>query len=357
MCSRNFISVGALAVLAVVASLVPIGAANQAPAGAATPKRATAKTWIAPRTADGQPDLQGVWANNMATPLERPKELADKAVLTDKELEDFKDRAAQLFGSGGSDAVFGDGLYQAIAASLNTYVSRDGKTGNYNQFWLVDREFENRTSTIFNPPDGKLPPLTPEAKQRQDAAAAARLRPPAGPEDRGLSERCLTFGVPRIGGINSGYNSYYQIFQTRDYVAINNEMYHESRLIPLDGRPHLPSSVRPWLGDSRGRWEGDTLVVDTTNFSPKSNYLGARENLHVIERFTRTGPDTVKYEVTVEDPTTWTKPWSAWVSWKHSKEPIYEVACHEGNYGMAGILSGARAEEKAAEAAAKKGSR
>jgi hypothetical protein len=300
----------------------------------------------APRTADGQPDLQGVWANNMATPLERPKELANKPRLTDEELEEFKRRAARLF-EGGGDAAFGDGLYQAILTNPEEFVTRGGRTGDYNQFWLVDREFEHRTSLVIDPPDGRLPPRTPEAEKRvAEDAERRRLQPADGPEDLSLGVRCITYGVPRVGGLNAGYNSYHQIVQAPGYVAISSEMIHETRIIPLDGRPHLPPTVRLWLGDSRGRWEGDTLVVDTTNFSPQSNFMGARENLHVVERFTRVAPDTIHYEVTVEDPTTWARPWTALVTLRQKQEQMYEFACHEGNRSMVGILAGARAEEK-----------
>jgi hypothetical protein len=309
---------------------------------------ARATRYVAPRTADGRPDLQGVWANNMATPLERPKEFAGKPVLTDSELEEFKQRAARLF-AGGGDAAFGDGLYQAVLANPADFKSRGGTTGDYNQFWIVDREFENRTSLIFDPPDGRLPPRTPEAEKRAaDEAERRRLRPADGPEDLSLGVRCITYGVPRVGGLNAGYNSYHHIVQAPGYVAINSEMIHETRIIPLDDRPHLPPAVRQWLGDSRGRWEGDTLVVDTTNFSPDSNFMGARENLHVVERFTRVAADTLNYEVTVEDPTTWTRPWSALVVLKHKVEPVFEFACHEGNRSMTGILAGARVQEKKA---------
>lgn len=352
-------SIGSADVLAVVIAFAwaaPITLAGQTQDAKAKPAAASS-SYKAPRTPDGQPDLQGVWANNMATPLERPKQLANKPVLTDKELADFKNRAARLF-DGGGDAAFGDGLYNAVAASLDTFVSQDGKTGDYNQFWLVDREWENRTSLVVDPPDGRIPALTPEGQNRQAADAEHRkLHPADGPEDLSLSVRCITYGVPRLGGLNAGYNSYYQIFQSKDVVAISSEMIHETRLIPLDGRPHVSSNLRQWQGDSRGHWEGDTLVIDTTNFSPKTNYQGSRANLHIVERFTRVAPDTLDYQVRVEDPTTWTKPWSALIKLKHSKDEIYEFACHEGNIGMKGILAGARAEEKAATEAAKKDSK
>jgi hypothetical protein len=306
------------------------------------------RSYVVPRTPDGQPDLQGVWANNMATPLERPKELADKPLLTDAELEDFKQRAARLF-AGADDSAFGDGIYQAVLANPERF-KRTG-TADYNSFWLVDREFEHRTSLIFDPPDGRLPPRTPEGEKRlAEEAERRRTNPADGPEDLNLGVRCITYGVPRVGGLNAGYNSYYQIVQGPGYVALNAEMIHETRIIPLDGRPHLPSSVRQWMGDPRGRWEGETLVVETTNFSPQSSFMGARENLRVVERFTRVADDTLQYEVTVNDPTTWTSPWSALVIWKRKQEQVYEFACHEGNRSMLGILAGARVQErKAAE--------
>jgi hypothetical protein len=221
---------------------------------------------------------------------------------------------------------------------------------------MVEREFDNRTSLIVDPPDGKIPPLTAEAQQRQ-AAAEARQRFPAGPEDINNALRCVTFGVPRLGGnFGAGPYSYYQILQTPGYVVITPEIIHDARIIPLDGRPHLSPSIRQWNGDSRGRWEGKTLVVDTTNFSPQSNFMGSAENLHLVERLTRVAPDTIQYEITLDDPTTWTKPWTAAIHLKQTPNNIYEFACHEGNLQvMVGMLAGARAEEKAAEEAAKKG--
>src|SRR5437016_4672185 len=166
--------------------------------------------------------------------------------------------------------------------------------------------------SLTDPADGRIPPLTPGAQQRQAAARAANQRPPAGPEDMPNSYRCITTGVPKLGGLyGAGHFSYYQIFQTRNYVAITTETIHEARIIPLDGRAHLPGSMRQWNGDSRGRWEGNTLVIDTTNFSPKSNFMGSSDNLHLIERFTRVAPDQILYELTISDPTTWTRSWTA----------------------------------------------
>ncbi|HYL35847.1 MAG TPA: hypothetical protein VEV17_08055 [Bryobacteraceae bacterium] len=334
-------------------------------AAQAQPLRAETKAaranWTPSRTVDGQPDLQGVWANNNATPMERPKELAGREFLTDAEVAAMKKKAAELF-DGSGDAEFGDAIFTAVFNAIKakgpesgSYKKAengfDGKTGDYSSVWLVSRDWDNRTSLITDPRDGRLPPMTPEAQKKQTEALASMTKIPAGPEDRGLSERCITFGSPRLG---AGYNSYYQIVQSRDTVAIEMETIHDTRLIPLDGRPHLPSNIQTWLGDSRGHWEGDTLVVDTTNYLPNAFMPGSSDKLHIIERFTRTGPERIKYEVTVDDPATWTKPWTAMIPLSHSRDAIYEYACHEGNRGMVGILKGARAEEKAAaESAAK----
>ena len=296
-----------------------------------------------PRTVDGQPDLQGTWANNNATPLERPVELAGKTTLTDAEVATLKSRSARLF-NGDGDAAFGDQLFVALLTNPDKFVSSDGRTGDYNQFWLPDRVFDNRTSLIVDPADGRIPAMTPASQRRIAADAAARPVLPAGPEDRSMSERCITFGVPRT---QPAYMSYYDIVQSRDTVVFRMETIHDARVIPLDGRSHPGRNVRNLLGDSRGRWEGDTLVVDTTNFSPKSNFRGARENLHLVERFTRVGPDRLEYTFTVSDDTTWVRPWTAMIPLQRSRAPIYEYACHEGNLGLAGILAGSRAEEKA----------
>jgi hypothetical protein len=301
--------------------------------------------WTVPRTVDGQPDLQGTWANNNVTPLERPVAFAGRATLTDAELATLKARSARLF-NGEGDAAFGDNLFSTLLANPDKFVSVDGQTGDYNQFWLPDRVFDNRTSLITDPPDGRIPALTPAAQRRLAAEAASRPSLPAGPEDRSLTERCITFGVPRV---QAAYMSYYEIVQSRDTVVFRMETIHDARIIPLDGRPHVGSGIRNWLGDSRGHWEGDVLVVETTNFSPQSNFRGARQNLHLVERFTRTSPDVLRYEFTVADDTTWVQPWSAMIPLQRSRVPIYEYACHEGNFGLAGILAGSRAEEKTAQ--------
>jgi hypothetical protein len=337
-------SVGAFAICA-VGSLSSTIVAGQTPTPASKAGAPSARAYVVPRTADGHPDLQGVWANNDATPLERPKELDGRKTLTDAEVSVLKRRAAELF-NGETDAAFGDSVYLAVLREAKEFKSTDTQTGNYNHFWIVDREFDNRTALITDPDDGRIPELTPQAKARQAAAAEhRRLHPADGPEDLPLSHRCVTFGVPRLG---AGYNSYFQIFQSKDSVAIGQEMIHDVRLIPLDGRPHVQSNIRQWHGDPRGRWEGDTLVVETTNFSEKSRFQGlAAENLKVVERYTRIGPKTIQWDVTATDPTTWTKPWTATVLLRSSPDPIFEMACHEGNEGLAGALSGHRALEKA----------
>ena len=298
--------------------------------------------WAVPRTQDGHPDLQGVWANNNATPLERPDQWAGKEYLTDEELAELKQAAADVVASG-LDAQFGDQLVLAALARIKDADSYD-TTGNYNQFWMADRDFTSQTSLVIDPPDGKVPALTPEAARRSEAQRVHRQAHPAdGPEDRGLSERCVNFGVPRLG---AGYNSYVHIFQTPGNVAVLKELGHDAKLIATDGTPHAPERIRQWNGDSRGHWEGDTLVVETRNFSPESSFRGSAGNLHTIERYTRVGPDTLSYEVTITDLTTWVRPWTVLIQLKRSEDAVFEYACHEGNYGMEGILAGHRADEQ-----------
>ena len=340
---RKLTFVGAVAI---VLSLVQAQAVAQ-PVNAKPAKTATATgTWTVARTVDGQPDLQGVWANNNATPLERPKELAGRATLTEQEVAALKRKAGELF-SGQSDAAFGDSVFASVLANVNGaksgFKSTDGETGDYSSVWTVERQWNNRTSLITDPADGRLPSLTSQALQIQRTATSKRASLPAGPEDRSLSERCITFGSPRLG---AGYNSYFQILQSSKEVAILMETIHDVRLIPLDGRPHLPGAVRTWMGDSRGHWDGDTLVVDTTNYKPGAFMNYSTEKLHIVERYTRTGQDTLKWEITVEDPGAWNSPWSAMIPLQYSKDALYEYSCQEGNYGLKGILEGARAEEK-----------
>jgi hypothetical protein len=298
-----------------------------------------AQAWNPPRTAWGEPDLQGVWDYATITPMERPKELAGKEVLSEQEVAEFEKKTLEQRNpdrrDGGSQADVGRA---------------------YNRFWwdFGTKVIESkRTSLIVDPQDGRIPPLTPEGQQRAQARAAVRQRLAEGPEDRNLWERCILGGNAGPPMTPGPYNNNVQIFQTPGYVVLLNEMINDARIIPLDGRPHLPPTIRLWKGDSRGRWEGNTLVVDTTNFNDEPNFRNASRNLHVIERLTRVGPETLLYEFTVNDPLTWTRPWSAAFSMNRSAGPIYEYACHEGNYGMFNILSGARAAEKAAEEAKK----
>jgi hypothetical protein len=292
-----------------------------------------------------------VWGNNSVTPLQRPKAWAGREVLTDAEVEQLKELSASVL-EGDGDAVFGDALIEQALAGVKSAKSYDAGTGNYNHFWLVERDFDNRTSLITDPPDGRLPPMTPEAeKQRAAATEARKLHPADGPEDRALTERCISFGAPSLF---AGYNSYYQIFQSPGHVVIAMEMIHDARIIPLDGRPHVSDSIRQWHGDSRGRWEGQTLVVETRNYSPKSGFMGSSADVRIVERFTRVSPNTLHYEITASDPKTWTKPWTVMIPLRRTDEKMYEYACHEGNLGMEGILAGHRAQEKEA---ARKGSR
>jgi hypothetical protein len=332
-----------LATILASASLAGVAVSGQ------TRSAPPATRWIPPRTPDGHPDLAGIWEHNAATPLERPTEIADRPMLTDDELAEMNATAAQLF-SGDGDAAFGDDFYLSVLrnvlGSRKGFKSRDVTTGDYNSFWNTGRWFEKRTSLITNPLDGKLPPLTADARQRREQVAQQRQgHPYDGPESIGLFGRCITGSVPMLG---AGYNNYYQIVQAPAYMGINMEMRHDSRMVPITTRPHLSGNVRLWLGDPIGRWQGDTFVVDSTNFRTDSPVAGggAGDKLHVVERFTRAGPTTLKYEVTVEDPSTWTAPWTAVLYMRKTTDQIYEYACHEANYAMYGTLNGARVQEK-----------
>jgi hypothetical protein len=302
---------------------------------------AMAQKWTPPKTPDGQPDLQGVWTNITITPLERPAELAGKEFLTPQEAAEYEKRIVA------ANNVDRKNLPPEVDVNLA-----------YNDAWY-DRGTKvvgtRRTSLIVDPLDGKIPGLTPEAQKRQtDMRAAAAGHANDGPEGRSLSERCLLWATAGPPMLPSFYNNNYQIVQAPGYVVIMVEMIHDARIIPLDGRGHLPPNMRQWMGDARGHWEGNTLVVDTTNFTDKTRFRGSADKLHLTERFTRVDPETIAYEFTVDDPTTYTKPWTAQIPMKKSQGPIFEYGCHEGNYAMAGMLAGARAQEKAAEEAAKK---
>jgi hypothetical protein len=339
---------GRLCLVIGLTTLVFVALGQLTSSSVAAQSQAGGQTWTAPRTPEGRPDFQGVWVNNNATPLERPQALAGRATLTDKEVAAMKKKAHELF-SGQGDAAFGDSVFNAVWANItgvrSGFTSIDGETGDYSSVWTVDRDWENRTSLITDPPDGRLPPMTPEGTERRDTNLEAMKRIPAGPTDRALQERCITYGSPSLV---AGYQSAYEIVQTANTVALTLEMIHDTRVIPLDQRPHLAPAVQQWLGDSRGHWEGDILVVETANYKPRSFMSRSSEQLHVVERFSRTGPDTLKYEMTINDPGTWTRPWSLMIPLKRANHPMYEYGCHEGNYGLAGILAGARAEERTA---------
>jgi hypothetical protein len=299
-----------------------------------------------PRTADGRPDLQGIWSFATLTPLERPRELADKAVLTAEEAAAFE--RVQI---------------ERQNKDQRSGQARQDVEGAYNNFWWDYGSKvigTRRTSLIVDPPDGRMPAMTPEAQKR----ATGPRQPPItervvlgaivdGPEHLGLSERCIlgfSSGPPIL---SNAYNNNLQVVQTRDYVVIHTEMIHEARVVPLDGRSHVPSGMRLWLGDSRGRWDKDTLVVETTNFTDKSSFSGSiiarggsTAAMHLVERFTRVDRDTLLYEFTITDPATWVRPWTVQLPMTRSDEPIYEYACHEGNYSMPNMLKGARAVEQ-----------
>ena len=328
-------ALGALGALALAS--VPLS--GQAPAKAAV---ASAKSSVVPRTVDGQPDLQGIWDFRTVTPLERPSEFADKPVLTDQEAAEYERKAVE-----------GRNADRNRDKKQRAVVNGTAETGDvalaYNDFWW-DRGTKvigtKRTSLIVDPPDGRIPPLTPEGKQRIQVQDVARERPAWGPEDRSVGERCISgfnSGPPMLPG---GYNQNVQIFQVPGYVVLVNEMVHNARVIPTDGRPHLGTGVRQWAGDSRGRWEGNTFIVDTTNFYDTTSFRGSSPTLQLTERFTRVNSGTLLYEFTVTDPKTWTRPWTVQVPMTKTEGPLYEYACHEGNYGMEGLLKGARAVER-----------
>jgi hypothetical protein len=325
--------------------LVAALGAQQQPATAPAAASAPAG-WTVPRLPDGKPDFHGVWGNNSVTPMTRPTQWKDKASLTDAEVEELKVYAQQYVDQGG-DAIFGNFVQQMLDQKDKgafKQVSYDPTTGNYNQFWMADREWDNRTSLITDPPDGQFPPLTPAGQARRDARAAAlkaSTRGPAdGPEDRPLSERCISYGAPRTG---ANYNSYVQIIQSPKTVVLFQEMIHDARVVDMTGKPHLPKQIRQLHGDSRGRWDGDTLVVETTNYI--NGFQGSTPDVTLTERYTRVSPDYINWEVTVEDPATWTKPYTFMIRLKKTDGLIYEYACHEGNYAMTGILAGARRQE------------
>jgi hypothetical protein len=289
-----------------------------------------------PRTRDGRPDLQGIWTNVTRTPLERPEEFRGKPFLTEPEAAAFEHR---VLTQGNRDRRDGDPEADVARAYNELFFDQGDKLSR-----IGDRI---PTSIIIDPPDGRIPPLTPEGQARIDAVRAyARLHPADRAQDRSLTERCIywaTAGPPMLPG---PYNNLYQIYQTGGAMTILSEMIHEPRIIPLDGRPHVPSAIRLWTGDSRGHWDGDTLVIETTNFNDKTRFRGASDHLKVIERLTRVDAKSILYRFTVDDPSTFTKPWTGELPLTAAAGPIFEYACHEGNQALEDILAGARAAER-----------
>ncbi len=289
----------------------------------------TMRGWTAPRTAWGDPDIQGQWNNQTSTPLQRPTTgpLAGKDTITEEEAETFEQAERRSFDE----------------------APRAGDPGTYNAFWRDEGKALTRTSLITDPPDGRVPPFTAEAQARLAAERAERSKrgPADSYTDLSLWTRCVSRGW---NGIGSWYSSNYQIFQSPGFVVVFQELIHEPRIIPLDGRPHLPQGTMQWLGDSRGRWDGDTLVVETTNFDPRTSFQGSRDTLRLIERYRLRDANNLDYEFTIDDPKTFTQPWTAARPMRRQTDAIsvFEYACHEGNYAMAGILRGARTEERAA---------
>ena len=336
---RFLVSAAVVAVLIAAASLSTIAVAGQARSAA----NGAATTYTPPRTPDGQPDLQGFWTNAGYTPLERPDNIT-KEFFTPEEAAEFEKTFVEYEAAQTVPGTILDVHYDHTQFGLDRSVA--GYSSNV------------RTSLIVDPPNGKLPPLSAEGQRRAAERAEARKRmggPYDAAENMQLDDRCIIMdrnGPPMMYG---NYNNMYQIIQAPGYAMILTEMLHDARIVPLDDRPALPATVRQWTGVRRGRWEGDTLVVETTNLNGKNPFRGlSSEQMRVTERFTRIDEETIRYQFTVDDPGTWSRPWSGEMPMKKSIGPIFEHACHEGNYGMHNILAGARAEEKkAAEEAAK----
>jgi hypothetical protein len=299
--------------------------------------------WSVPRMPDGRPDFQGVWANNGMTPLERPKQFGLRATMTDAELADVKKRATAMMDGG--DAFFADELFTAAIDGKTTFSSSDTQVGNYDQTWLSDRVWDNRTSLIIDPPDGRIPAAAAGAveRARQEAAARAGRGPADRAADLSLGTRCVSYGTPNI---RAGYQSYFEITQGPGVLALRAEMIHDVRIFSTDRTSHVPPVIRQYHGDSVARWDGDTLVVDTTNYVANATRVGASDKLHTIEKFRRVSADTLEYYVTFDDPTVWSRPWTLMIPLKMTGEAMFEYACHEGNYGLPAILRGAREQER-----------
>jgi hypothetical protein len=342
--SRRSLALTGLTAGLIALSLVPVVVRRQTPAKGGTPQKGP---WKTPRTPDGQPDLQSVWDYRTLTPFERPKELGNKVVLTDEEARKFEQELNRSQNRDLIDPKKGGAGYAP---------ERAGGVVPYNEFWY-DRgdkiSPDRRTSLIVDPPDGRLPARTPQGQARAAAAAEENRevqmgRPHADSYlDRPLQERCIIWAGSTLPIRPSAYNNNIELIQGPGYVVIVNEMIHEHRMVPLDGRPHIDQNISQWLGDSRGHWDGDTLVVETTNLRLRgdSSETGSGR-VHLTERFTRTGPSNLTYRATVDDPETWTRPWTEELLMTKSSELIYEYACHEGNSAIVGVLGGVRAGEK-----------
>ena len=336
-------SLTALVAAAWMAAASPL--AGQAPTGAAGTAGKAGASYKAPRTPDGQPDLQGFWTNSTYTPLERPDGVT-KEFYTPEEAVEAEKRAAEREGEQTVPGTTADVHYDLTQFGLDR--SQSAYARNL------------RTSLVVDPPDGRVPPLTAEGQKRAADRAAARKA--AGGqfnavENMPVGSRCIIMAGAGPPLMNAGYNANYHIVQAPNHVMILTEMIHDVRIVPIDGRPAPPPGLRQWIGLSRGRWECDTLVVETTNFNGKNPFRGASENIRVTERFTRIADDRIEYRFTIDDPATWARPWSAEIAMQKTIGPIFEFSCHETNYGIANVLAGARADEKrAAESAARKGS-
>jgi len=284
-----------------------------------------------PLTSWGHPDLQGVWDRRTITPLQRPERFADRAFLTSEEIRAYERASAER--TDGRPLDFGRSGISVHDPSDLDYGTEVLATG--------------QTSLVVDPPNGLIPDLTDAARERSAARAKAREGRGAADSwiDRSLNERCITWGIPQ-GMLPQAYNNNIQILQNQTTVIILNEMIHDIRIVPIDGSPHIPSNIRQWHGDPRGHWEGDTLVIESTNFSAKTNFRGSNDNLRLIERFSRTSENTLQYQFTVEDSTTWSSSWSVALPMVKADQPIFEFACHEGNYGLRNILNIARNLEK-----------
>jgi hypothetical protein len=318
---------------------------QSASAQATADKSARTSAWSVPRMPDRRPDMQGVWANNNMTPLQRPPQFAGRATMTDAELADLKQKVKAL--TDGGDAFFADELILAALDGKTKFRSADTQTGNYDQSWLSERIFDKRTSLIIDPPDGRMPPLAPGAAER--ARALQAVQQARGPADRAqdlsFSTRCVSAGTPNI---RAGYQSYFEITQGPDVMALRTEMIHDARIFPIGAGPHVSRAIAQYHGDSRAHWDGDTLVVDTTNYVDNATRVGAAatDKLHTTEKFRRVAEDTIEYSITFDDPDVWSRPWTMMIPLKKTGELMFEFACHEGNYGLRAILSGARAQER-----------